>query len=71
MTPLAACRFINTIYYNKQLNMSFCLDTFQSHVHNDKWYYYTLQIIMNMYDILGNEFENMDELNKAIPNIAD
>ncbi len=26
---------------------------------------------MNIYDTLGNELENMDELNKAIPNIAD
>ncbi len=27
ITPLAACRFINKMCYNKQLNMSFCLDT--------------------------------------------
>ncbi len=51
--------------------MSFCLDTFKSHVHNDQWSYYTLQIIMNIYDVLGNGLENIDKLHKSIPNIGD
>ncbi len=71
ITPLAACRFINKMYYNKQLNMSFCLDTLKSHVHNDQWSFYTLQIIMNIYDNLDNELENMNKLKKEVPNIAD
>ncbi len=71
MTPLAVCRFINKMYYNKLLNMSFCFDTFNSHVHNDQWSYYTLQIIMNIYDIVSNELDNIEEINKAIRNIGD
>ncbi len=59
------------MYYNKYFNMSFCLDTFKSHVHNDQWSYYTLQIIMNIYDVLGNYLEKIDELKTAIPNISD
>ncbi len=68
MTPIAACHFINKMYYNKHLNMSFCLDTFKSHVQNDQWSYYTLQIIMNIYDVLGNDFE---KINKLKTNISD
>ncbi len=61
MTPLAACHFIRKMYYNKHLNVSFCLDTFKSHVHNEQWSYYTLQIIMNIYNVLGNDLEKIDE----------
>ncbi len=53
------------------MNVSFSLDTFKSHVHNDQWSYYTLEIIMNVYNVLGNELENIEELNKAIPKIGD
>ncbi len=71
MTPLAAYRFINKMYYNKHLNILFCLDTFKSHVHNDQCSSYTLQITMNIYNVLGNELEKIDELKTAIPNISD
>ncbi len=59
------------MYYNKHLNVLFCLDTFKSHVRNDQWSYYTLQIIMNIYDVLGNDLEKIDKLKMAIPNISD
>ncbi len=59
------------MYYNKQLNTTFCLDTFKSHVHNDQWSSYTLQIIINICDILGNDLEKLEELKAAIPKIND
>ncbi len=61
IAPLEACHFINKMYYNKHLNISFCLDTFKSHVQNDQWSYYTSQIIMNIYDVSGNDLEKIDE----------
>ncbi len=74
ITPKDACFYLNIMYYNNTLNIHGCVKTFKHHLQNDTWSYYTLHILMDVYDIQSLEDNNkyyMNEfvLNFMIPNV--
>ncbi len=74
MTPLYACLYIDTMYYNNTLNIHGCVKTFKHHLKNDTWSYYVLHLLMDDYDIQSlvdqnKYYMNESVLNFLIPNI--
>ncbi len=46
-----ACLYVNNMYYNNSLNINGCTNTFQEHLGKGIWSYYTLHLVMDVYDI--------------------
>ncbi len=62
------------MYYNNTLNIHGCVKTFKHHLKNDTWSYYTLHLLMDVYDIqsLGDHNEcymNESVLNFLMPSV--
>ncbi len=51
ITPKDACLYLDTMYYNNIINIHGCVKTFKHHLQNDTWSYYTLHLLMDVYDI--------------------
>ncbi len=66
ITPMDACLYLNTIYYNNSLNVHGCVKTFKHHLQNDTWSYYTLHLLMDVYDIQSLADHNKYYLNEAV-----
>ncbi len=46
-----ACLYINNMYYSNSLNINGCASTFKDHLTKGIWSYYTLHLVMDVYDI--------------------
>ncbi len=73
ISPNEACLYVNTIYYNYSLNIDDCTITFKGHLDDGIWSYYTLHLLMDIYDIhfIMNRKErhmNESELQQLMPN---
>ncbi len=49
--PSDACLYLDTMYYNNTMNIHGCVRTFKHQLQNDTWSYYTLHLLMDVYDI--------------------
>ncbi len=59
-----ACLYLNSMYYNNILNIRDCLSTFKRHIQNNTWSFYTLHLLMDVYDthsFLENTMHYMDK----------
>ncbi len=68
ITPKDACLYLDTIYYNKALNISGCVKTFKHQMQNDMWSYYTLHLLMDVYDIQSLVDHNKYYMNESVLN---
>ncbi len=50
ITPRDACLYLNSMYYNNTLNLRDCVRTFKRHILNNTWSFYTLHLLMDLYD---------------------
>ncbi len=59
ISPKDACHYLSHMYYNNTLNIHGCVRNFKHHLQNDTWSYYTLHLIMDVFDIqsLDNGFQ--------------
>ncbi len=74
ITPKDACLYLDTMHYSNSLNIHCCVKTFKHHLQNDTWSYYTLHLLMDIYDIqslVGHTKYYMNEsvLNFLMPNV--
>ncbi len=60
-----ACLYLNTMYYNNSINVHDCVKTFKYHLQNDTWSYYTLHLLMDVYDIQSVADHNKYYLNES------
>ncbi len=51
ISPKEACHYLSHMYYNYTLNIHGWLRNFKRHLQNDTWSYYTLHIIMDVFDM--------------------
>ncbi len=74
ISPTDTCLYIDSMYYNNSLNIHTCTKTFKRHILNDTWSYYTLHILMDVYD-MGAKFDhrnfymNESVLDYVMPNV--
>ncbi len=68
ITPKDACLYLNTMYYNNTLNIHGCIKTFNHHLQNDTWSYYTLHLLMDVYDIQSLVDHNKYYMNESVLN---
>ncbi len=62
------CLYLDTMYYNNKLNIRGCFKTFKHHLQNDTWSYYTLHLLMDVYDIQSLEDNNKYYMNESVLN---
>ncbi len=70
ITPKDACLYLDIMYYNNTLNIHGCVKTFMHHLKNDKWSYYTLHLLMDVYDIQCLEDNNKYYMNESVLNFT-
>ncbi len=68
-----ACLYINNMYYNNSLNINGCANTFKDHLTKGIWSYYTLHVVMGVYDIYSvinqkEHYMNESVLQNMMPN---
>ncbi len=68
ITPKDTCLYLDTMYYNNTLNIHGCVKTFKHHLQNDKWSYYTLYLLMDIYDIRSLVDNNKFYMNESVLN---
>ncbi len=62
ITSTLACDYLNTMYYNNHLNISFYLHTFDNNINNNTWSFYSLHFIMNIYDYMLLSYMGLSRL---------
>ncbi len=60
ITPKAACLYLNSMYYNNTLNLTHCISSFNRHLSQNIWSFYTLHLLMDVHD--------MNSLQDSTPN---
>ncbi len=66
ITPKDACLYLNAMYYNNSINVHGYVNTFKHHLQNDTLSYYTLHLIMDVYDIQSLADHNKYYLNESV-----
>ncbi len=54
------------MYYNNTMNILGCVRTFKHQLQNDTWSYYTLHILMDVYDIHSLAENNKHYMNESV-----
>ncbi len=63
-----ACLYLDTMYYNNTLNFHGCVKTLKHQLQNDMWSYYTLHLLMDVYDIQSLVDHNKYYMNESVLN---
>ncbi len=66
ITPKDAYLYLNTMYGNNSINVHSCVKTFKHHLQNDTCSYYTLHLLMDVYDIQSLADDNKYYLNESV-----
>ncbi len=74
ITPKDACLYLDTMYYNNTINIHGCVKTFKHHLQNGTWSYYTLHLLMDVYDFQflvdhDKYYKNESVLTFLMPNV--
>lgn len=51
ITSHASCLYLDNMYYNNTLNISYCVSCFLAHMKDNIWSFYTLHLLMDINDI--------------------
>ncbi len=68
ITPNDACPYLDTMYHNNTLNIHGCVKTFKHQLQNNTWSYYTLHLLMDVYDIQSLVEHNKYYMNESVIN---
>ncbi len=68
ISPKDACLYLDTMYYNHTLNIHGCVKTFKHQLQNNTWSYYTLHLLMDVYDIQSLVDHNKYYMNESVLN---
>ncbi len=73
ISPIDPCLYVNTMYYNYSLNIDDCTNTFKGNLNDGIWSYYTLHLLMDVYDIHSvinckEQYMNESVLQHLMPN---
>ncbi len=64
--PRNACLYLDTMYYNNTMNIHGYVRTFKHQLENDTWSYYTLHLLMDVYDIQSLAENNKHYMNESV-----
>ncbi len=64
--PRDACLCLDTMYYNNTMNIHGCVRTFKHPLQNDTWSYYTLHLLMDVYNIQSLAENNKHCMNESV-----
>ncbi len=73
ISPKDTCLYINNMHYAKSLLINGCANTFICHLTKGIWSYYTLRLVMDVYDIHSvinhkEHYMNKSVLQNMMPN---
>ncbi len=64
--PRDACLYLDMMYYNNTINIHACVRTFKHQLQNNTWSYYTLHLLMDVYDIQSLAENNKHYMNESV-----
>ncbi len=64
--PRDACLYLDTMYYNNTINIHGCVRTFKHQLQNDTLSYYTLNLLMDVYNIQSLAKNNKHYMNESV-----
>ncbi len=66
MKPIDPYLYLDTMYYNNTMNIHHCIRTFKHQLQNATWSYYTLYLLMDVYDIQSLAENNKHYMNESV-----